>query len=443
MAGGEGLDPGLPAARHPAPWSDLATHRPGHGVLAHITAQLAAAADPRAVIVTADGLKILMRPWAVGFVGEEKVGLELALLDPEWHVLHSVGIGRDGADIDHLVIGPAGVFTIDTKHHAGAQVEVRRDAVRIGSKHTSYVRKARHEAQRARAALAAELPDAVPVTPLICTVGATVHQHEPPEGFWVVEDHRLVAALSGLAHVLTAEEVERVFEWARRSTTWSTTPPPPAGPPEVAAFARELGAAAASGRPPAGLAVAPIRRQPGLPRPEHPPVAPKAPGSVPPGRSRGSSDPPRPHLTLILLAVIVVLVAGPTILRGASQFIASAVPLSLPQPGFGPGGQDPAYTASQDLPVQSVNRACDTEGAQGRTLLGNRLLTCLPNDQDTLLWEYADPWLRLPIALQGTHCDDLGAHARNFARGNSALVCTLSADGQDRWIGDPDWTPPA
>ena len=54
-----------------------------------------------------------------GASGEEQVG---ALLDSfcegDWRVIHDVTLGRRG-NVDHLVIGPAGVFTIETKSHTG------------------------------------------------------------------------------------------------------------------------------------------------------------------------------------------------------------------------------------------------------------------------------------------------------------------------------------
>jgi hypothetical protein len=52
------------------------------------------------------------RAWRLGAKGEEIVAKELATLGPKWHVLHSIPLGDGGADVDHLVIGPAGVFSL-------------------------------------------------------------------------------------------------------------------------------------------------------------------------------------------------------------------------------------------------------------------------------------------------------------------------------------------
>jgi hypothetical protein len=54
-----------------------------------------------------------------GASGEEHVGSLLdAFCDSEaWSVLHDVSLGR--GNVDHLVIGPGGLFTVETKSHPG------------------------------------------------------------------------------------------------------------------------------------------------------------------------------------------------------------------------------------------------------------------------------------------------------------------------------------
>jgi hypothetical protein len=52
-----------------------------------------------------------------GAEGEELVGAELNKLDDRFHAIHDVVLGR--GNIDHVVIGPAGIFTIETKSHWG------------------------------------------------------------------------------------------------------------------------------------------------------------------------------------------------------------------------------------------------------------------------------------------------------------------------------------
>ena len=52
-----------------------------------------------------------------GARGERKVGAVLDGLGPDWHAVHDIYLGR--GNIDHVLIGPAGVFTVETKSHSG------------------------------------------------------------------------------------------------------------------------------------------------------------------------------------------------------------------------------------------------------------------------------------------------------------------------------------
>lgn len=53
-----------------------------------------------------------------GRVGEEQVGEILDRLRPHgWLALHDIPTGR--GNIDHVIVGPAGVFTVETKSHPG------------------------------------------------------------------------------------------------------------------------------------------------------------------------------------------------------------------------------------------------------------------------------------------------------------------------------------
>lgn len=56
-----------------------------------------------------------------GAAGERLVQQALATLPPEWTVFHDLHWpGRARANVDHLVVGPAGVFVIDSKNWSGS-----------------------------------------------------------------------------------------------------------------------------------------------------------------------------------------------------------------------------------------------------------------------------------------------------------------------------------
>jgi Nuclease-related domain len=58
--------------------------------------------------------------WRRGAAGERRTACLLGALERHgWAVLHDLAIPGSRANIDHLVIGPGGVFVIDSKHYRG------------------------------------------------------------------------------------------------------------------------------------------------------------------------------------------------------------------------------------------------------------------------------------------------------------------------------------
>ena len=135
-------------------WTDLALHRPGEAVRALADAELAAMKERSRVgtwLARALDVKTDERAWRVGADGEETIGAKLReqLTKGGWYVLHSIPVGKRGSDIDHVVIGPAGVFTINTKKHPGKKVWVSKNAILVNGHRTDYLRNSRFEGERA------------------------------------------------------------------------------------------------------------------------------------------------------------------------------------------------------------------------------------------------------------------------------------------------------
>ncbi|MGB4137834.1 MAG: nuclease-related domain-containing protein [Microbacterium sp.] len=173
-------------------------------------------------------------PWYLGALGELTVGRVLDSLGPGWHTIHAVPIGRRGSDIDHLAIGPSGVFTINTKHHAG-KVWIASRTLMVNGQRTSHLRNAVHEASRAAKLLGAAAGGPVFVTPIIAIVGArTLTIREHPDDVVVARAERLVRALQRRPPVLSPEEVAELAGLAADPATWRSTEP---AVPDLAAFA--------------------------------------------------------------------------------------------------------------------------------------------------------------------------------------------------------------
>jgi nuclease-like protein len=109
-------------------------------------------------------------PWYKGALGEIAVGRILAVLGPDWLVLHAVPVGTGSTDIDHVLVGPAGVLTINTKKHSGQSVWVAGRTLMVAGKRTRHLYNAAHEATWASKLLSAALGAAVDVTGVVVIV---------------------------------------------------------------------------------------------------------------------------------------------------------------------------------------------------------------------------------------------------------------------------------
>jgi Nuclease-related domain len=101
------------------------------GVLAVATALLGRAFGLHSVLFLASEVALLVAMFIVsryvlplverhdrGATGEEQVGGLLdGLEDRGWQAIHDASLGR--GNVDHILIGPAGVFTVETKSHPG------------------------------------------------------------------------------------------------------------------------------------------------------------------------------------------------------------------------------------------------------------------------------------------------------------------------------------
>lgn len=159
--------------------------------------------------------------WEVGAAGERRVGSRLDLLKAHgWNVLHSIPL-RSGADIDHVVIGPGGVFTINTKHHPGARVTTKGDFVRVNGQLNHYVRNSRHEASAAAKRLTSACGTPIRVTGVLAFVGVqSLSVKEPPADVLMMPGDRLDRLFLAFPPALSPDLQQRLYAVARRSELW-------------------------------------------------------------------------------------------------------------------------------------------------------------------------------------------------------------------------------
>ncbi len=117
--------------------------------------------------------------WLRGAVGEEKVARRLdELAERGAKVLHDRRIPGSRANIDHLVVGPAGVFVVDAKRYAGRPqrrveggiLRPRTETLLVGRRDRTKLLTGMHkQLGLVRAAL---LPEELPVQGMLCFVDA-------------------------------------------------------------------------------------------------------------------------------------------------------------------------------------------------------------------------------------------------------------------------------
>jgi hypothetical protein len=174
-----------------------------------------------ALAVAAAGWGLRFRPspdavaWRRGAAGERRTA---RLLDPlqrhGWAILHDVAVPDSRANIDHLVIGPGGVFVIDSKHYRGRlQLDPSGRLWHGCCPLTPTFRAVSFEADQA----AQVLPDpGVAVVPIVAVHGARVPCGKVVmDGIPVVPAKRLPSMLRELPAVLGPERVAAVANQAR------------------------------------------------------------------------------------------------------------------------------------------------------------------------------------------------------------------------------------
>ena len=131
----------------------------------------------------------------VGASAEEQVG---GLLDQlaGWRVIHDASLGR--GNVDHILIGPTGVFTVETKS--------RPDPVRVSSVHGATLRQA-HAQRRAVEAITG-----LKVEPLLVFSRAWVDRPlARRKGVRVLPARMLLGYVTRRRPSLSAEEVEMAY----------------------------------------------------------------------------------------------------------------------------------------------------------------------------------------------------------------------------------------
>jgi hypothetical protein len=216
-----------PASELLLPEDDLALNRPGQAARARAAEEWTVRRESRGAFWAWTGRVLDVntdeRAWRIGADAEQTVGAELERLTRHgWHVLHAVPIGSRGSDIDHVLIGPGGVVTVNAKHHPNAKVWVVAKQVRVNGQSQPYLRNSRFEAERASKLLTAAV--GFPVHAIGCLIfrlreGSLTVKEEPGDVL-VYQATKAYPAFRGEIGVLSTDEVDAIYAAARQRGTW-------------------------------------------------------------------------------------------------------------------------------------------------------------------------------------------------------------------------------
>jgi hypothetical protein len=188
------------------------------------------AAPPRSFLSRLFGRSPLLADtvtWYVSAQGEIHVGAILAQLPPEWATFHALPIGTQSADIDHLVVGPGGIFTINTRHHRGKVIRLGKQSMFVNGRPVPHLQNAEAEAERVMTVLRERMPLLPPVQPVIALVEPLqIAIDEKPGRVKVVDARELPRWLSGLSVMLSEPELDEVVDILDDPGTWAPTGAP-------------------------------------------------------------------------------------------------------------------------------------------------------------------------------------------------------------------------
>ena len=210
--------------------SDLRERVPAHSLIEQLLHQWDIGAIHRGdkldeIVIDEDA-----RSWYQGVIGERRIAELLTQLGPEWTILHSVPFGTGATDIDHVVIGPGGVFTINTKYSPGKDVWSAGVGMYVGGFKQRYVGRSLDESRGASQRLSAAVGRYTPVFGVVVFVDPGNLDRKAVAGvegeiIYVLADDELLATLRS-GQMFNGNEVEEIVASAVRPGTWHRFPKP-------------------------------------------------------------------------------------------------------------------------------------------------------------------------------------------------------------------------
>lgn len=193
----------------------------GQSAMFHVVSaqELAPHQSPFARLFGISPLTVQARSWYRGALGELLVGDVLENLGQRWDVLHDLPL--DNASLDHLLIGPAGVFTVHTANCDGADIVIDSDALVVMGETRDDIMIARAEADEVAHLLGAAADRPIVVTPVVVVVRPRrMTVKFSASDVTIVSSSDLEKVLCALPRSLGGDEVAYISDVADLDATW-------------------------------------------------------------------------------------------------------------------------------------------------------------------------------------------------------------------------------
>ena len=197
----------------------------GQSAMAEVVdAQLSAdARGPFARFIGASPLVPSARHAYRGALGELMVGDVLDNLGQRWDVLHDLPLAR--GVLDHLVIGPAGVFAVVAANYSDRDVVVDGVTLLVTGEPMDDIARASQYADAAASLLSQAAGERIRVRPLLVVVDPRkLVVRQPSHAVRVVASRELERVLSRAPRVLSGGQVAAISDLADLETTWPAPP---------------------------------------------------------------------------------------------------------------------------------------------------------------------------------------------------------------------------
>ncbi len=149
--------------------------------------------------------------WLRGGQAEALIAWRLRDLDDEWHLFNNVKL-KMGGDLDHVLVGPGGVFCLSTKSHKGIYSTAKDGSYLLNGKPTDQLEEAKQMALKLRNWFEVKLHDSpnirVPwIQPILVVPFAYVDFDPRQQAAWVIDDNGLMDIFNNHPRRLDAKSI--------------------------------------------------------------------------------------------------------------------------------------------------------------------------------------------------------------------------------------------